>query len=1037
MKRKLYKIIISVFLMQIGFIFGAFAQIDSLRIKLDHVFTHIDKSQVPTGFLEEYGAQFVNLNRFNGVLTDSNEVNALGWQYIYATVYSSRIYGANTLPTPEANYTTFDNEAKANQSSNPVSMLALGYSSLKPDAVTNNLFTITNDQLYDVPGRAQSPYQQNIAFAAAPFYDTDADGELQLLFKQNLFINNTGKTVSNIKVDFGNGTGFVTASWDNALAGTYLDTGLKKLTIQLTFTDATILKCYSSVRILKASAGSRMMSYQPSEVTIPFDPTANNHSGGDVTVQYSVNNTTPSGNRQFQKPFIVVEGFDMHDAAPLLMERGYDYESFRREITNVAFSSSGVYNTFNYNLDNIGGYDLIFLNYRDGTDDILRNALLLQEVIEWVNANKATGADQNVVMGISMGGLVGRYCLAKMTKDGVPTQTRLLITHDSPHRGANIPLGAQYAINDFQNMNLLGRKMTQWIPQLKQVVELQKKEATIQQLIVRYNPQTFTVEDNTFLVPGGPYRQMVTFNGGDNQPTYEFVATSQGSQCAEPVMAPYSTLAKTSGEVGYSIIMGSYGSGYSGEIEINALPNQSVPKVIARLIIKAKHKIFWIPINSTIVNYQRYSPANILGYDGAPGGIQSLTRFGDVDEMPAVWNHSSHLNLMFYEWFYGFSGVQFSPVFTFVPTASALDQELNTTNLFSPHEGISYLPPSNNTLLQSYIAQEPMVIAASNISNVLHTRFTSRNSRWVFDKMEANTYQSDCEDYCDPAPFSIIGNSNFCITSGSYSIPNLPPGASVVWTATPSGIVSINTPNAQQTTLTKIINGKVELKATISGGCNTTAVKADIVAGLPTDFGMDVGAGNFANLEDCGSGSDFKVLFNSSDNNLYSGYLYVTASNATGINWMEISNSGTPYWSWNTTNGEHTLYVSQKAANQYLSLQFEATNACGSVSQIYSFSTGSCPVARAASVGETKYQLSPNPAQNTVTISINRDWEDKTLSITQIRIYDGAAKLKKQMQYAKGARQAQVNISDLRPGYYYVEISDGRTSERKPLVVQK
>ncbi len=138
MKKYFYRISLLLVFSLFVTMLKANAQVDSLRIKLDQVFAHIDKSQVPTGFLEEYGTQFVNLNRFNGILTDSNEVNALGWQYIYATVYSSRIYGANTLPTPEANYTTFDNEAKANQGSNPVSMLALGYSSLKPDAVTNS-----------------------------------------------------------------------------------------------------------------------------------------------------------------------------------------------------------------------------------------------------------------------------------------------------------------------------------------------------------------------------------------------------------------------------------------------------------------------------------------------------------------------------------------------------------------------------------------------------------------------------------------------------------------------------------------------------------------------------------------------------------------------------------------------------------------------------------------------------------------------------------------------------------------------------------
>ena len=36
----------------------AFAQADPVRAELDHIFQYIDKSQVPSGYLDEYGPQF-------------------------------------------------------------------------------------------------------------------------------------------------------------------------------------------------------------------------------------------------------------------------------------------------------------------------------------------------------------------------------------------------------------------------------------------------------------------------------------------------------------------------------------------------------------------------------------------------------------------------------------------------------------------------------------------------------------------------------------------------------------------------------------------------------------------------------------------------------------------------------------------------------------------------------------------------------------------------------------------------------------------
>lgn len=53
-------------------------------------------------------------------------------------------------------------------------------------------------------------------------------------------------------------------------------------------------------------------------------------------------------------------------------------------------------------------YDFFFINYKNGTDDIKKNAMWVQQAIEWINEQKALNdsVEKNVVMGGSMGGLV-------------------------------------------------------------------------------------------------------------------------------------------------------------------------------------------------------------------------------------------------------------------------------------------------------------------------------------------------------------------------------------------------------------------------------------------------------------------------------------------------------------------------------------------------------------------------------------------------------------------------------------------------------
>ncbi|NJL77319.1 MAG: hypothetical protein HC892_22135 [Saprospiraceae bacterium] len=163
------------------------------------------------------------------------------------------------------------------------------------------------------------------------------------------------------------------------------------------------------------------------------------HSGGRLQISYSSTNTTG----RLRKPLIVVEGLDLNSVSSKLKENT-DYETFVTGLNNIQGYD------FNGQLDDVGGYDLVYLDYTDGVDGIIRNAALLEDaLLNFINTEKrANGStQQNVILGISMGGLVSRYCLANMTKRNLNPETRLLITQDSPHRGANAMLGLQHIVN--------------------------------------------------------------------------------------------------------------------------------------------------------------------------------------------------------------------------------------------------------------------------------------------------------------------------------------------------------------------------------------------------------------------------------------------------------------------------------------------------------------------------------------------------------------------------------------------------------------
>ncbi|AFM05499.1 hypothetical protein Fleli_3163 [Bernardetia litoralis DSM 6794] len=101
------------------------------------------------------------------------------------------------------------------------------------------------------------------------------------------------------------------------------------------------------------------------------------------------------------------------------------------------------------------GYDVIYLNYEYMGNYIENNAAVLRELLVDVNEAKLQNAvdfgipiEQNVVLGYSMGGAITRYELARMETENIAHDTRLYVSMDTPHKGANVPLGIQYFASD-------------------------------------------------------------------------------------------------------------------------------------------------------------------------------------------------------------------------------------------------------------------------------------------------------------------------------------------------------------------------------------------------------------------------------------------------------------------------------------------------------------------------------------------------------------------------------------------------------------
>lgn len=748
---------------------------------------------------------------------------------------------------------------------------------------------------------------------------------------------------------------------------------------------------------------------------------------GDITIDLAANNTTG----QIRKPLIVVEGFDPTNE--------FDYRSGFLPNLNTDFNTGNSL-PLNQGLDDINEYDLIFLNFSNGTDYIQRNAYLLERVIEIVNNRKTTwgGTRQdNVIIGMSMGGLVARYALRDMELNSQDHETRLFISHDTPHWGANIPVGLQAAVQQLGPWQIInpggGFPFIRWrdmIPTVADALDMFNSPAAKQMLIQRYTlfGQSLTADNsvhNAFLnelnIMDWPQnsRNIALSNGScngskqfaDNSTIFTLGGDRPMQYLGSLWRSLLLTLAGGTGGTANAILTGtnpqfnqwamlwefplslfSTNSSIGLDFKVRAVPSSGAQEIY-RGDIYSKKKILWaINVKNYFIKCHVSSNTGMLPLDNAPGGVYDVNEF-DLDPDIIV----SQLP----DFFQGYiTSSVLEPRFCFVPTVSSL--AINNPTIYLTSDICSNINCLISNGVKDYYA---------SLQNELHISYTGNSSNWILERQDAGF---NCVRICS-ADISISGSSSFCTTSGTYTIPGLPVGATVTWSATPSGVVTIDSANAAQTTLTKNYDGVFTLKATIENTCASSPVvitKSNIVSGFPHYGGPN--------------GADVAWPYG---NYRYYVNLPIGFPPASSYYWQIPAG-----WTILSGQGTNELYLRTGATAGAVEV---IVTACGISRPTYKWVEVGYGDIQPDFTGPGMYRLSPNPAVSSVTIAaVNASGASKeTASFTAIAVRDVTGVARKQYRYTSGARKAQIDVSDLLPGVYYVEICSSTGVKRMPFIV--
>lgn len=412
---------------------------------MENIFEYVDKGKIPTGLLSDYGLKFIYPDSYNGVVCDSNYVSRVVWEMLYAGLYDSRINGKCQMQTPDEVY----KQAEGN-----LSILYYKYNTFAEDALERGLVTFEDEKIRIVPGMP-SPYVEKECFAVVP-----EEGTLPYVFDKNNFFTNTGLDVTKIEYKIGNGNyGVIPISSGMSHRVPVNTPGEYDITFRVTFSSGKTMESHSIITVPQEKADPEKAKDNYGIATLGIINADYSQYGGAIQVKYMKNSPAKG---KLVRPLIIVEDMDLSALSSKL------------EIDLSGLLSQGGIGDAIDQLSQL--YDIIYVDFNDGLDDLLRNAEMLHKALVMVNQNRYDKfSDESYIVGLGTGGVLARMAVNMMEKANEDHKVQKIISINSPFKGINIPLGLQSLIWQIYNagdaLNLASGQLKKTATELKNVLD--------------------------------------------------------------------------------------------------------------------------------------------------------------------------------------------------------------------------------------------------------------------------------------------------------------------------------------------------------------------------------------------------------------------------------------------------------------------------------------------------------------------------------------------------------------------------------------
>ncbi|MCF0038514.1 T9SS type A sorting domain-containing protein [Dyadobacter fanqingshengii] len=361
---------------------------------------------------------FKNLNKNEKTLAEP--VSAEEWQNLYDRLVDTDLRPAN-IRLAELTQLIETNAAKLTSSN----VVPIGIINLEGIYLSDQ--ELAQNETSKKAGRAVdfTKYETVRIVSSAALQEDLYQAKVSFYISNALNIDNHAEKVSALEIDFNDGGGFTTYPISGQLIlHEFQSIGEHRINIR--FQVGSVAYTFETKVNVK-----QMVRYPYEEFDITAKPFSTASPEADSTARTAFVGGTiriiKGCDEILNKPIIVAEGFDMGQDVNLdVLEARY-----RTPLNQFLLE----------------GYDLVLLDYNDGRAAIQDNAQVLKAALELVN-NQKSGNVEAIVIGESMSGLVARWALREMENSGQAHHVQLLMCYDTPHQGANVPVGLTQLMYD-------------------------------------------------------------------------------------------------------------------------------------------------------------------------------------------------------------------------------------------------------------------------------------------------------------------------------------------------------------------------------------------------------------------------------------------------------------------------------------------------------------------------------------------------------------------------------------------------------------